>query len=48
MRIDPALFQALQKWSDDEMRSINGQVEYALRDALKRAGRLPTKKEPEQ
>ena len=44
LRIDPAIWEAVQRWADDEMRSANGQVEWILRDALKRAGRLPKKK----
>ena len=43
LRIDPAIWEAVQRWADDEMRSANGQVEWILRDALKRAGRLPKK-----
>lgn len=43
LRIDPAIWEAVQRWADDEMRSANGQVELILRDALKRAGRLPKK-----
>ena len=45
LRIDPAIWEAVQRWADDEMRSANGQVEWILRDALKRAGRLPKKGE---
>ncbi len=41
LRIDPEIWAAVQRWADDEMRSANGQVEWILRDALKRAGRLP-------
>ncbi len=41
LRIDPAVWEAVQRWADDEMRSANGQVEWILRDALKRYGRLP-------
>lgn len=41
LRIDPTIWEAVQKWADDEMRSANGQVEWILRDALKRYGRLP-------
>jgi hypothetical protein len=41
LRIDPEIWEAIQHWADDEMRSANGQVEWILRDALKRAGRLP-------
>lgn len=41
LRIDTALYAALQRWADDELRSVNGQIEYLLRDALRRAGRAP-------
>jgi hypothetical protein len=40
IRIDPIVHEALQRWADDEMRSVNGQVEYLLRQALRDAGRL--------
>lgn len=43
LRIDPVIWEAVQRWADDEMRSANGQVEWILRDALKRAGRPPKK-----
>ena len=39
LRIDPALLDALQRWAADEMRSLNGQIEYLLRNSLKNAGR---------
>lgn len=41
LRIDPAVWEAIQKWAADDMRSANGQVEWILRQALRRAGRLP-------
>lgn len=41
LRVDRALLDALQRWADDELRSVNGQIEFVLRDALQRAGRLP-------
>jgi hypothetical protein len=41
LRVDRALLDAVQRWADDELRSMNGQIEFLLRDALKRAGRLP-------
>lgn len=44
LRLDPRLFAAIQRWSDDELRSVNGQMEYILRDALRKAGRLPRPK----
>ncbi|HEY8488952.1 MAG TPA: Arc family DNA-binding protein [Thermaerobacter sp.] len=41
LRIDPAIYDAIQKWAADEWRSVNGQIEYLLREALRKAGRLP-------
>lgn len=40
LRIDPKLYDALEKWAEDEFRSVNAHVEYLLRDSLRRAGRL--------
>jgi hypothetical protein len=39
LRLDPALFEALQRWANDEVRSLNGQIEYLLTKALRDAGR---------
>jgi hypothetical protein len=39
LRLDPATFDALQRWANDEFRSLNGQVEYLLTKALREAGR---------
>lgn len=41
LRINAAVLEAVQRWSDDELRSLNAQIEYVLRDALRKAGRLP-------
>ena len=41
LRINEEIWQAVRRWSDDELRSVNGQIEYLLRDALRKAGRLP-------
>ena len=41
LRLDPVLFEALQRWANDDLRSLNGQVEFLLRDALRKAGRWP-------
>lgn len=46
LRIDPEMFQALQLWSNDEFRSLNGQIEYLLHDALRRSGRLKKDSKP--
>ncbi|MEB2315964.1 MAG: Arc family DNA binding domain-containing protein [Xanthomonadaceae bacterium] len=49
LRIDAKVLEAAQRWADDELRSLNAQIEYALRAALRRAGRLPpTAPETEQ
>jgi hypothetical protein len=40
LRIDPAVLDALQAWADDELRSLNGQIEFVLRRVLKDEGRL--------
>ena len=40
LRIDPAVLDALQSWADDELRSLNGQIEFVLRRVLQNEGRL--------
>ncbi len=40
LRIHGDILDAMKRWSDDELRSLNGQIEYVLRDALRRANRL--------
>jgi hypothetical protein len=39
LRIDPEVLEQVRRWADDELRSLNGQVEYLLRQALKERGR---------
>ena len=41
LRISADVLSAAQRWADDELRSLNAQIEYVLRDALRKAGRLP-------
>ena len=41
LRLDPQLHEALQRWADDELRSVNAQIVFLLRQALAKAGRLP-------
>ena len=43
LRVDPRVLDALRRWADDELRSVNGQVDYLLRKALRDAGRLKGK-----
>jgi hypothetical protein len=40
LRVNADIYQALRRWSDDELRSVNAQIEYVLRDALRKTGRL--------
>ncbi len=47
LRIDERLMKAVEKWASDEFRSTNGQLEWLIHDALKKAGRLPGKKSTE-
>ena len=42
LRTAPDIIEALQRWADDELRSVNAQIEYVLRSALRKAGRLPS------
>jgi len=42
LRIDPEVLASLQKWADDELRSLNGQIEFLLRKALREAKREKT------
>jgi hypothetical protein len=47
LRIDPAILESLQKWADDELRSLNGQIEFVLRRVLQEEGRLKDRKDRE-
>jgi hypothetical protein len=40
LRISSDVLDAVQKWAEDELRSANAQIEYVLREALRKAGRL--------
>ena len=46
LRVDPAVYDALARWADDELRSVNAQVELLLRRALTEAGRIPKRAAP--
>ena len=41
LRIDASVLEAMQRWANDDLRSLNAQIEFVLRDALKRAARSP-------
>jgi hypothetical protein len=42
LRVDAQILDAMQRWADDDLRSLNAQIEWALRDALRRSGRVKT------
>ena len=41
LRIDEKTLAAMQRWANDDLRSLNAQIEFVLREALRRQGRLP-------
>ncbi|ALS20686.1 MULTISPECIES: hypothetical protein [Paenibacillus] len=42
LRLDPKLYEVLERWAADDFRSVNSHIEYLLREAAVRAGRLPS------
>ena len=48
LRLSEEIFEAVSRWADDDLRSANAQIEYLLREALRRAGRLPRPKQDDQ
>ena len=44
LRVDQEIYEALERWANDEFRSVNAHIVYILRNALKEAGRLPKDK----
>jgi hypothetical protein len=48
LRLNPALFEALRRWADDDLRSINAQIEFLLTEQARNAGRLPARKPVDQ
>ena len=41
LRVDSALLDSLQRWANDDLRSLNGQIEFLLREAVRRRGKAP-------
>lgn len=48
LRLDPAVHAALERWAADELRSLNGQIEFVLREAVQRSGRGGKAKDAER
>lgn len=47
LRIDAGVLEALQRWANDDLRSLNGQIDFVLRQALRASGRLPKAGSPD-
>ena len=47
LRVDENTLAAMQRWANDDLRSINAQIEFVLREALRKGGRLPAGKRGE-
>lgn len=41
LRVDEPIYEAMRRWADAELRSVNAQIEYVLREALRKTGRWP-------
>ena len=48
LRVDPEVLDAVQRWANDDLRSLNGQIEFVLRRVLKQEGRLAADKPPKE
>jgi len=48
LRVDPALLESVQRWANDDLRSLNAQIEFLLRRALQQAGRESEAKAPKK
>ena len=48
LRIDREVLEAIQRWADDDLRSLNGHIEFLLRRALREGGREPKKEKKEK
>jgi hypothetical protein len=46
LRLDGNVYNALEKWAADDLRSVNSQIEFLLTEAVKKAGRLKEKEQP--
>lgn len=48
LRIDEKTLKAMQTWANDDLRSLNAQIEFVLREALRKSGRLPNKEQSDR
>ena len=45
LRLDPEIYESLRRWAEDELRSVNAQIEFMLREALARRGARPPRED---
>jgi hypothetical protein len=48
LRISSDVLDALQRWAEDELRSLNAQIEYVLRESLRKSGRMKSEEKPKE
>jgi len=48
LRLEPAVYEAVERWAGADLRSVNAQIEFLLRRALQQAGRLPKPADPQE
>lgn len=48
LRIDPEMMDSLERWAADEFRSVNGQLQWIIAEALRKSGRMPKNKKKEE
>jgi hypothetical protein len=48
LRISSEVLDALQRWAEDELRSLNAQIEYVLRESLRKSGRMKSEEKPKE
>lgn len=48
LRIDPDMMDSLERWAADEFRSVNGQLQWIIAEALRKSGRMPKNKQKEE
>ena len=48
LRISAPVLDAIQRWADDDLRSLNAQIEYLLRESLRKSGRMKSEEKPKE
>ncbi len=48
LRVSPRIWEEISRWAEEEFRSVNGQIEYLLQDAISKRGKSQKKRQPEE